>query len=142
MSKWNQGEYKLINPQKYIGTKAPIYKSAWERSFMALCDKHPNVVQWAYESIQIPYRNPLKLTQSIYIPDFLIVYEDKNGRQHAELVEVKPISQTLSERAKTRNDRLAVALNHEKWKAAEKWCKRFGIKFRIMTEEQLYGKTK
>lgn len=138
MGKWHSGEFTPKNPGKYIGQNTPKYKSSWELTMMNLCDNHPYILNWAYESIHIPYKNPLTQRQSIYIPDFLLIYMDKTGRQHSELIEVKPITQTLQERARTRNDRLAVVLNHTKWKAAEAFCRRHQIKFRILTEEQIY----
>jgi hypothetical protein len=66
---------------------------------MRLCDEHPNVYQWASESIKIPYRHPFTGKYTVYVPDFFIVYQDKEGRKHAEMVEVKPMSQTTMESA-------------------------------------------
>ena len=31
-------------------------------------------------------------------------------------------------------------VNQAKWKAAEKWCKKKGYKFLILTEDQLFDK--
>ena len=142
MSKYNQGEFQPKNPQKYVGTFPITYRSSWELTFMNTCDAHPNIIQWASESIKIPYKNPLTGMQSVYIPDFFVTYMDKNGSTHAELIEIKPISQSLMEQAKSRKDKLSVALNTAKWMAAEAWCRRFRIKFRVMTENQLYRQHK
>ena len=105
---------------------------------MNLLDNHPNVIQWASESISIPYVNPLTGKRSMYIPDFLILYKDKGGRQKAELVEVKPAKEAIAENAKSKRDKAALMINTAKWAAAMSWCKKNGISFRILTESDLY----
>ena len=97
--KFAHGKYNLKNQEKYIGLKTPTYRSGWEHAFMRLCDEHPNVAKWASESIKIPYRHPFTGKYTIYVPDFFVVYVDKNGRKHAELIEVKPAAQSTMEKA-------------------------------------------
>jgi hypothetical protein len=138
--KFAQGKFAPLNPEKYAGKKTPTYRSGWELTFMQFCDNHPSVVQWASESITIPYKNPLTGKNTIYVPDFLIVYEDKRGKRRAELIEVKPIKQTTMENAKSQQDKAAVAVNYAKWEAANAWCKRQGIIFRVITENDIYHK--
>jgi hypothetical protein len=31
-----RGKYELKNPEKYIGTKTPMYRSSWEWHFMKM----------------------------------------------------------------------------------------------------------
>ena len=38
-----RGRYELKNPEKYIGTKTPTYRSSWEWHFMKMCDDHPAI---------------------------------------------------------------------------------------------------
>ena len=128
----------MANPEKYAGIKKPRYRSGWEHAFMRFCDNHPSVINWASESIQIPYRNPLTGKQSIYVPDFLIVYQDKGGKKRAELIEVKPESQTRLGAKTSKHDKLSIAVNHAKWEAAAKWCKLKGLQFRIVTENDIF----
>ena len=45
MSRFAQGKFNLKNPQKYIGTKTPTYRSGWEFTFMKFCDEHPAIEQ-------------------------------------------------------------------------------------------------
>lgn len=142
MPKWNQGYFEPKNPAKYIGTKPIRYRSAWELAFMNVCDNHPNIMQWASESIKIPYVNPFTGKATVYIPDFLVIYIDKYGKRHGEVVEIKPSRQTTLERARTRNDKFAVALNMVKWKAAQAWASRNGLTFRVMTEEHLFANSR
>ena len=99
LPRFAKGKFSPKNAEKYIGLKTPTYRSSWEHAFMRLCDEHPNVAKWASESIKIPYRHPMTGKYTVYVPDFFIVYVDKNGRKHAEMVEVKPKSQTTMEAA-------------------------------------------
>ena len=129
----------MKNPAKYVGLKSPTYRSGWEHSFMRLCDEHPNVYQWASEAIQIPYRHPITGKYTIYVPDFFIVYKDKNGKKHAEVVEVKPQSQTLRENVgKSRYNQEQYIKNLAKWEAANAWCKQQGIRFRVVNEGDIF----
>ena len=139
MAKFAQGTFTPKNPDKYVGIGTIRYRSGWELTFMMFCDNNKNVTQWSSESIKIPYRHPLTGKQTIYVPDFLVVYVDKNGRQIAEMVEIKPKKQTLieSKRASTQL-RATVAINHAKWAAAQAYCKRMGIAFRVITEDDLF----
>jgi hypothetical protein len=139
MAKWAQGKYVIKNPAKYIGTNVPKYRSGWELTVMRFFDQNSNVIQWASESIQIPYRNPLTSKQTIYIPDFFVVYRTKDGLIKAELIEVKPLKQTtLYEAGKNRRDQAAVIVNQAKWQAAHFYCKRIGITFRVITESDIF----
>ena len=137
--KFARGKFVFKNPEKYVGTKTPTYRSSWEHSFMRLCDEHPNVYQWASEAIRIPYRHPLTGKYTIYVPDFFIVYVDRNGKKHAEMIEVKPMNQTTMERAgKSVAKKTQVLINHAKWEAANAYAKQRRIQFRVVSEEQLF----
>lgn len=143
MSKYSQGIYRPQNPDKYLGKTTPRWRSSWEYRFMVLCDTHPAIKQWASESVRIPYVNPLTNKRTHYIPDFLIVYEDKNGQPHTELIEIKPRGQITLESARSNKDKLAVILNQAKWAAAQQWADSKGIKFRVINEYDIFhqGKT-
>ena len=137
--KWANGNYIPTNPEKYAGNRAPKYRSSWELAFFRFADNHPAVVQWASESIKIPYQNPFTGRNTVYVPDIFIVYQDKNGKQHAELIEIKPSSQTRMEAAgKNLQNQAAVVLNYAKWQAAAAWCKQKGIFFRVISEKDLF----
>lgn len=142
MAFYNQGVYRPKNPGKYVGTLPITYRSAWELTFMNLCDQHPYIQQWASESIKIPYQNPLTGKWHQYIPDFLIIYVDKAGKKHGDIIEIKPMSQTMAEHAKSKKDKQALVINHAKWQAAIQYCKKQGLNFRVMTERQLYQKAR
>ena len=90
LPRFARGKFYPKNTEKYVGLSTPTYRSSWEHAFMRLCDEHPNVYKWASESIKIPYRHPFTGKYTVYVPDFFIVYNDKNSKKHAEMVEVKP----------------------------------------------------
>jgi hypothetical protein len=143
MSRFAQGKYQLMNPEKYVGNKKPTYRSSWEYTFMRFCDTNPAVQKWASEAISIPYKCPITGKSTIYVPDFFIQYVDKDGSMHVELIEVKPRNQTLKEKVgKNRNNQIEYVRNIAKWRAAQAWCKAQGIKFRIVNEQDIFHNCK
>jgi hypothetical protein len=137
--KFSQGIYKIKHPEKYIGAGLPKYRSSWEHTFMMFCDNNPSIQQWASESIKIPYRDPLTGKNTVYIPDFFIVYIDKTMKKHAELIEIKPANQMLKERVgKNPYNQAQYVKNMAKWAAAGNWAKQNGIKFRIINENDIF----
>jgi hypothetical protein len=140
MSKYAQGKFQLQNPQKYVGNKTPTYRSSWEFTFMTFCDNNPAVLQWASEAVHINYRNPLTGKNTIYVPDFLMTYMDAGGKQHAEVVEVKPLKETnLQEAGRSPRAQAAAILNMAKWEAARAWCQAHNLTFRVITENDIYA---
>lgn len=142
MSKYAQGKYQIKNPEKYIGKSLPTYRSSWEFTFCQFCDHNPAVINWASEAIQIPYRNPVSGKQTVYVPDFLIVYQDKNERKHTELIEIKPSKEATMENAKSYRDKLMVAVNMAKWAAADNFARANNMRFRVVTEYDIFKNVK
>jgi hypothetical protein len=139
-SKFARGKFQMTQPSKYVGLKVPTYRSSWEWSFMRFCDTNNNIVKWASEAVQIPYRDPLTGRQTVYVPDFFIQYIDKNNGSHVELIEIKPASQSILERVgKNKYNQAQFIKNQAKWTAANIWCKQQGIKFRIVNENDLFS---
>ena len=136
---WAQGNYQIQNLAKYVGKGMPRYRSGWELSFMRFCDTNDHILQWASESIAIPYRSPLTGKMKNYIPDFLITYRTKNNSVKAELIEIKPRGQSVIEEKMKSRDRAVVALNYAKWDAATKWARRNGLSFRVITENDMFA---
>lgn len=141
MAKFQQGVFEPKNPDKYIGKGLPRFRSSWELAVFRMFDQHPAVLGWGSETHRIPYKNPLTGKATSYVPDLLVVYNDKDGRKHAEMVEIKPKSQILGE-AKSQKDKAAAVVNHAKWTAARAWCKQQGIGFRVITETEIFNKPK
>lgn len=143
MQKFANGFYEILNPDKYIGKKIPHYRSSWEQAFMRFCDNNPAVLHWASESIHIPYRNPFTNRNTIYVPDFLIIYQNKAGERIGELIEIKPGKQTTLEAAgRSTRDQAAAVLNMYKWQAANAWAKDQGLRFRVVTESDMFHQGK
>lgn len=141
--KFSQGIYKVKNPEKYVGNKLPTYRSSWEHTFMMFCDNNPSIQQWSSETIRIPYRDPLTGKHTMYVPDFLIVYIDKNMSKHAELIEIKPANQTIQEKVgKNPYNQAQFVKNQAKWAAASAWCNQNNIKFRIINEHDIFHSPK
>ncbi len=136
--KFAQGFFEVRNPQKYLGKGKPQYRSGWEHSFMRFCDNNENIVGWASESIAIPYRHPLTGKTTNYIPDFLVQYRTRDNQVLTELIEIKPKKQSVIESKMSARDRAVVAVNYAKWDAATKWCKRQGLTFRVITEQDMF----
>ena len=133
-----QGFFEVRNPQKYLGKGKPKYRSGWEHAFMRFCDNNDSIVGWASESISIPYRNPLTGKMTNYIPDFLIQYRQRDNTVKTELIEIKPKKQSVLESKMSVRDRAVVAVNYAKWDAATKWCRRQGLTFRVITEDDIF----
>lgn len=141
MKKWAQGIYTPKNPEKYIGKHKPKYRSGWEMTFMMFCDNNKNVLHWASEAMAIPYRHPLTGKVANYIPDFFVVYQNRHGKQLAEVVEIKPKKQSIIEsKIASAKDRAIVAINHAKWASAMAYCKAQGYTFRVISEDDLFYK--
>lgn len=139
MARFSQGKFPIKNPEKYLGNKTPMYRSSWEWTFMKFCDENPHVTEWASEAIKIPYRNPLTGKQTIYVPDFFIAYQDKAGKKHVELIEVKPANQAIKEKTgRSKVNQAHWVVNQAKWEAARAYCKQNHITFRVVTEADIY----
>lgn len=140
--KFAQQFYKVQNAEKYVGGRDPFYRSSWELTFMQFCDNNPSVQQWASEPVKIPYRDPLTGKHTVYIPDFLINYIDRNMKTHVEMVEIKPMNQMLREKVgKNPYNQAQYVKNLAKWEAASAWCRNQGIKFRVINESDIFVNT-
>jgi len=138
MPKFRQGTYEVKNTEKYVGKSKPRYRSGWEMTFMMFLDSNENVVNWASEAVRIPYRNPLTGKMTMYVPDFLVTYKGPNKTVKAELIEIKPRSQSVLEIKMKDKDKAIVAVNYCKWDAATKWAQQNGLTFRVINEDAIF----
>jgi hypothetical protein len=144
-NKFSKDEFRPKNPQKYVGSYPIIYRSSWEFTMMRLFDEHPYILAWASEFVEIPYQNPLTGKWTVYIPDFLVVYVDKNGKKHADVMEIKPAKQVGSawdgkRKGKiSKRDELSQIVNMAKWKAAMEYCARHGYGFQVASEDEIFA---
>jgi hypothetical protein len=139
MAKFQQGEYIPQNPGKYIGNRPPRYRSGWELVVFRMCDNHPSIIGWGSETHRIPYRHPITGKQTTYVPDLLMVYQDRHGQKRAEIVEIKPSKQILGE-ARSQIEKTQAVINAAKWESARAWCKSQGLGFRVITENEIFNK--
>jgi len=146
--------YVPRNPQKYLGTNITRIelKSSWERSFALFLDNSPSVLGWTYEALPtktlhesgIAYLNPFTGRQTIYKPDFFVVYVDRNNRKHAEVIEIKPLDEVppalggTRTRTVTKLKEARQILNAAKFAAAVEHCAKRGWQFRVVTERELF----
>lgn len=139
-NKFAQGRYVVKNPHKYIGKHVPKFRSSWELVFMQFLDTNDSILYWSSESLVVKYRHPFTGKITNYIPDFFVVYQNKFGKQVAEVVEIKPKKQSIIEsKVASAKDRMIVAINHAKWAAASAYCKAQGFSFRVITENDIFA---
>jgi len=137
------GLFKPRNPQKYNGDSSRIvYRSSWEVRVMKYLDDNPGIIWWASEEIHIPYVSPIDHKVHRYFPDFIVRAKLKDGKEITYMLEVKPESQTVmpKKRKKTQkylNEAITYAINQEKWRAADLFCKEHGWQFKLITEKEL-----
>lgn len=141
-NRWHKDRFIPKNPEKYLGKQYPIFRSSWEKVFCEMCDQHPNVIGWASENISIKYRHPFTKQIKNYVPDFFVIYVDRSGKKYAEIIEIKPASQTYPKYARSKKDKEALVINMAKWEAARIYCKKNRIGFRILCEQHIFSKTK
>ena len=138
-----KGWFKPRNPQKYKGDpNGIVYRSSWELRVMKYLDDNPAVVWWASEELPIRYISPIDNKVHRYFPDFIVRTKRKDGQETTMVLEVKPYRQTQMPVQKRRtqkfiNEMATYAVNQEKWKAAELFCKEHGWQFKLITEKEL-----
>ena len=139
-----KGKFKPLNPEKYKGNVNNIVaRSSWETKAFIWCDTNPNVVKWGSEEIVIPYISPLDGEFHRYFVDLYMEIKDVNGNRKKFLVEIKPKRFTQKPAVPKRKTKrflqeaMQYAVNEAKWQAAEKVCKKNGMEFIILTEDQL-----
>jgi hypothetical protein len=138
-----KGTFLPKNPSKYNGnSKNIIYRSNWELRVMKYFDDHPNVIWWASEELPIPYVSPVDNKTHRYFPDFIVKMRLKDGKVTTYILEVKPLAQTKMPVQKRKTKRFiqeaaTYAINQEKWRAADLFCREHGWQFKVITEKEL-----
>jgi len=151
---WSQGEYVVINKQKYVGDHVPIYRSSWEHRFCSWCDQNSKVIKWGSECVKIPYTWQGKI--HTYHTDFFVLLYDNDDKLRKFIVEIKPHGQgpfankkgQIGKPREPRN-RTVKALkrylyevqqwekNAAKWAAAQFYCAQNKLEFIILSKEDL-----
>lgn len=140
-----KGLFKPKHPEKYVGNlNKIIYRSSWELSFMKFLDNNKSIEKWGSEIISIPYRKPTTGRIHKYYPDFWVKYKDKNGKIIEEIIEVKPEKQTkppttVGKTKKTQlYEAISWAINKSKFRSAKIFCDKYGMRWRILTERDIF----
>jgi hypothetical protein len=134
-----KGLFTPTRPEKYLGDIRKIrFLSSWELNFMRNCDSNPNILQWGSEEFKIQYWNPIKNRVAFYFPDFIIKYKDAQGKILTEVIEIKPLKQSVVTKKTSTYDMIHLAVNQAKWAAAVAVCNSHGIHFRVVTEQDLF----
>ena len=138
-----RGTFTPKNTSKYKGNASNIiYRSSWELRVMKYLDENPNVIWWASEELQIPYVSPIDNKTHRYFPDFIVKMRLKDGKLITYILEVKPLAQTKMPVQKRKTKRFiqeaaTYAVNQEKWRAADLFCREHGWQFKVITEKEL-----
>ena len=138
-----KGWFRPRNPSKYKGDpNGIVYRSSWELRVMKYLDDNPAVIWWASEELPIRYISPIDNKVHRYFPDFIVRTKRKDGQETTMVLEVKPYRQTQMPVQKRRtqkfiNEMATYAVNQEKWKAADLFCKEHGWQFKLITEKEL-----
>lgn len=117
---------------------------------MVFCDENDSVVEWSSEEVIVPYVSPVDGKRHRYFVDFWVLLRKPDNTTEECLIEVKPKKQTMKpEQPKTQKISKSKLfeirnwmVNSAKWLAAENYCESRGWKFRILTEENIFGKVK
>lgn len=140
-----QGFYIPRHPEKYKGdVEKIVYRSSWELQYCEFLDNNPNVIQWSSEEIAIPYRKPTDGRVHRYYPDFWVRFTNRDGKVVEELIEIKPLKQvneptTQGKRKKQQiYEQVQHAVNRAKWEAAGIFCNKYNMKFKIITERDMF----
>lgn len=138
-----KGWFNPKNPNKYRGdSKNVIYRSSWELKVMKWLDENPSVLWWSSEELIIRYRSPVDQKMHRYFPDFVVRLKQKDGKENTVVIEIKPYKQTMMPTQKRKTKRFlqevaTYAINQEKWRAADLFCKEHGWQFKVLTEKDL-----
>lgn len=146
MPKYHQGLFRPKHPEKYEGDHTKIvYRSSWELKFFLWCEANPNVLKWSSEEIVIPYICPTDNRLHRYFPDAKITVSDISGQLNTYLIEIKPLKQTVPPIAGKRQSKyflkevMVWGKNEAKWEAASQYCEQRGWRFKVITENDLFG---
>ena len=136
----NEREFIPRHPEKYIGTYPIVCRSTWEFRMCGWFDLNNKVLEWSSESHRIRYFDPVKGKWRIYYPDFYVMFKNR-GKFIAEVKPLKDIRMPKRGKKSQKTLRImeqTISTNQAKVKAADKYCKKLGMRFVILTEKDLF----
>lgn len=141
----SKGFFYPRNPEKYVGNlNKIIYRSSWEKDFMAWLDNNIKVVKWCSESIPIPYLKPTTGRVHKYYPDFYVEYFNHRNKLTQDIVEVKPEKQIRKPTTKGKSKKTQLyeaiqwSVNMAKWRSAKLFCDKYGFNFKVLSEKDIF----
>jgi len=151
--KSKKGWYKLVHPEKFLKVLDETmqsskdgyvqYKSSLELKFLRYCDLNKYIKNFSLEPFPIPYVKPTDGKVHRYYIDFYV--EFITG--HKVLIEIKSYNETVKPQKPNKltpkniqsfNEALQTyIINLAKWKACKEFADNKGLKFMILTENEL-----
>jgi hypothetical protein len=142
-----KGKFTPKNPNKYRGDSTNvIFRSLWELKVMKQLDENPSILEWSSEEVVVPYYDPSTMRRRRYFPDFLVKAKKTDGTIQTMMLEVKPKAQTIEPKVQKRKTKKYITevttwvTNQSKWEAAKEYCIDRGWEFKLITEDNLFGK--
>jgi hypothetical protein len=118
---------------------------------MKFCDDNDKVLKWNFESIGIPYWNPIKKKVSTYWVDTWVRIDNGNNKTEDWILEIKPLKYTKPPEEPKRLTESALnqyalhaktyIINRAKFEAAKDFAHSKKMNFGIITENFLFKKT-
>ena len=141
-SRYQQGIYVPLNPEKYEGDGDIRYRSGWEKRLMRWFDMSASVIVWNSEGLVVPYLSPIDNNVHKYYVDFLAKMRLKDGSVKTYAIEVKPKAQMVPPRKNRNKERMITevstyVVNQAKWTYAKAHCEKLGVAFLVLNEEDL-----
>lgn len=145
MKNFLKGKYEIKNRGKYkTDPDKCIYRSSYELHTWEWCDRTESVLEWAVESVVVPYFDPIRNKKRRYILDLWMKFKDRDGNIVTEIVEIKPLNQVVKPKKGRKsnktmlNEQATYTTNRAKWDAAIEYAKARGWNFRIITERSIF----
>lgn len=111
-----------------------IYRSSYEKKFILWLESCPTVKYWGSECFHIPYVSKIDGMTHKYYPDYFVEMTDGTKI----VVEIKPYDQTHKPINESNGwARREWIKNVSKWTAAQEFCKKNGLQFKILTEKTI-----
>ncbi len=109
-----------------------IYRSSYEKKFIYWLERSDKVARWGSECVCIQYTGTDGKPHHYY-PDYVV--EFTNGTKC--LIEIKPYNQTQQPDPRLQWATAEYEKNMLKWYAANEFCKRHGMAFKVLTEHTI-----
>lgn len=154
-SKYMQGQYRLINENKYIANPSEIfYRSSLEYKFCKFLDLSPLVIKWGSEIIGVPYIGADNKPHTYYVDYYLEMHNKVDPMLPIRLIiEVKPFVETekiINNTPPKQPEKITAKSlqnweyairefdkNKRKWSAAQEYARMRSMEFVVITEKNI-----